>query len=153
MRDEAIIQVRPEDVVREARALLGVPWVHQGLDPAFGIDCRGLLLCVGRALGYEPKTYPATYRRRSPAEELRAALNEEMDEIAFEDLREADVVLIRLPRDTDARHVGIIAHGLYERTIIHAFEPKRGGGRVLEEPFRRWLPYVVAAYRWKGIAE
>ncbi len=147
------IQVTPGSVVAAARGFEGVPWVHQGVDPAFGIDCRGLLLCVARTLGYEPKTYPVTYRRRSPAAELRAALNEEMDEIDFSELREADVVLIKFPRDDAARHVGIIAQGLYERTIIHAYEPKKGGGRVLEEPVRRWLPYVVAAYRWKGIVD
>jgi cell wall-associated NlpC family hydrolase len=147
------IQVTSTDVIAAARSFEGVPWEHQGLDPEFGIDCRGLLLCVGRALGYEPKTYPVTYRRRSPAEELRAALEEEMNQIALEDLREADVVLIKFPRDDAARHVGIIAQGRYERTIIHSYEPKQGGGRVIEEPFRRWDPYVRACFRWKGIVD
>jgi cell wall-associated NlpC family hydrolase len=147
-----IIQVHPEDVVREARALLNIPWVHQGFDPAFGLDCRGVLLAVAQAVGYVPKEYKKTYRRRSPAEELRAALDDEMNEIAVVDLREADAVLIKFPRDDAARHVGIIARGQYEKTIIHSYEPRQGGGRVIEEPFRRWESYVKAAFRWKGIS-
>jgi cell wall-associated NlpC family hydrolase len=150
---EAIIQVRPEDVVREARALLDVPWVHQGFDPLYGLDCRGLLLAVAQAVGYQPKEYSKTYRRRSPAEELRAALDDEMNAIEISELREADAVLIKFPRDDAARHVGIIARGQFEQTIIHSYEPRQGGGRVIEEPYRRWDPYVRAAFRWKGIAD
>lgn len=149
----AIVHITREQVVAAARTLLGIPWVHQGLDPEFGLDCRGVLLCTGKLIGYEPKEYRATYRRRSPAEELRAALDDEMDEIGIDDVRDADVVLIKFPRDTEARHVGIIATGEYEQTIIHGYEPKQGGGRVVEEPFRRWKPYVVTPYRWRGIAD
>jgi cell wall-associated NlpC family hydrolase len=146
-------QVHPDDVVQAARELLGIPWEHQGLDPAFGLDCRGVLLTVAKMCGYVPREYSKTYRRRSPAEELRAALDDEMNEIPLEELRAADAVLIKFPRDDAARHVGILANGRYEQTIIHGYEPRQGGGRVIEEPYRRWSTYAVAGFRWKGIVD
>ncbi|MDQ3819361.1 MAG: NlpC/P60 family protein [Acidobacteriota bacterium] len=150
---EMALQIRREDVVRAARSLLGVPWVHQGDDPAYGVDCKGMLISMAASFNYPVKPYSKDYRRRSPGAELRAHLESEMDEIAVEEVRAGDCVLIKFPRDEEARHVGLIADGLYERTIIHAYEPNEGKGRVLEEPFRRWRPYVVAAFRWKGIVD
>lgn len=153
--------ITPADIVSEARNLLGVPWVHQGMHPEFGIDCRGMLLVIADRLGYLFRDYSKTYRRRSPAVELRVALLDEFDLIwqreadeVHDDvpdhlLQASDVVLIRFPRDDVARHVGIIADGIYERTIIHAYEPAFGGGKVVEEPFRRWKPHVVALFRWQ----
>jgi hypothetical protein len=147
------LPITREQVVREARNLLGVRWVHQGRDPKFGIDCLGMLICISRAVGYEPQNDFTTYRRRSPGEALQAGLEAEMDLIPLEEVKDGDVVRILFPRDLEPRHVGIIATGLYERMIIHCYEPQQGGGKVCEEPLRRWLPYVVSCYRWKGIVD
>lgn len=147
------VQVTRERIVSEARALLGVPWLHQGRAKEFGIDCLGMLISIARSLGHEPQNDFTNYRRRSPGTALKAGLEREMDVIALDELKDGDVVLIWFPRDEEPRHVGVIATGLYERMIIHCFEPKQGGGRVAEEPFRRWQPYVVGCYRWKGIAD
>ncbi len=144
--------VTRDDVVRAARALRGAPFRHQGRDPATGLDCLGLLEYLacrlwGRAL---PER---RYKRKPSGEELLAGLRAELEEIPLGAAREADVVLINLPRDTEARHVGLLAGGPYELMLIHAFETD-APGRVLEEPYRGWKQRrTVRAFRWPGIVD
>jgi cell wall-associated NlpC family hydrolase len=38
-------------IVTAARSFVGVRWRHQGRDRTFGIDCVGLLICLGREMG------------------------------------------------------------------------------------------------------
>lgn len=40
--------------LEKARSLLGVPWRHQGRDPAKGIDCAGLLIYAFEVTGQTP---------------------------------------------------------------------------------------------------
>ena len=142
-----------EAIVREARALKGVRFLHQGADPATGIDCRGLLLCVARALGHTlSQAYRSNYARRPDAAEFRAALSGELEEIPFDELREGDVVFIRWPREREATHAGIVCQGPHERMLIHARSNSNGfSGSVVEEPYKRWEKYVTAVFRFKGV--
>jgi cell wall-associated NlpC family hydrolase len=40
-----------EDVVRVARSYIGTPYHHLGRVPGIGLDCAGVVICVGRELG------------------------------------------------------------------------------------------------------
>lgn len=142
-----------EDIVREARALIGTKFRHQGRDPETGIDCLGLLVCVARALGHEPTSDFTNYPRRPDPQKLLAGLRGELTEIAIDEARDGDVVMIRLPREEEATHLGILADGRYDLMLIHAKGPTAGDGRVNEEPFRRWAKYVATAFRFKEMAE
>jgi cell wall-associated NlpC family hydrolase len=146
-------------VVREARACLGVPFRHQCSDPRTGgLDCRGLLEWVAHRLTGRP--LPAhDYRRKPSGREFHEKLSAEMDEIGLAAALPADVVMIRFPRDTQARHAGFLARGPVvagagtegELTLVHAFE-REGPGRVIEEPYRGWPQRcAVTAFRFRGI--
>lgn len=150
------------DIVREARALLGVPFRHQHSDPAAGgVDCRGELEYVAHKLTGRPLPKVHDYRREPSGREFYEKLKAEMDEIPLEEAREGDVVMIKFPRDEEARHAGILARGpkvagpdsVGELMIIHAFEREKPG-RVIEEPFRGWPARCAAtAFRFRGVAD
>jgi len=62
-------------------------------------------------------------------------------------VRHGDVLLIRLPADEVAKHLGIYADGPYEPMLVHAFNGW-SSKKVIEEPLRRWEGYVVEGYRF-----
>jgi hypothetical protein len=150
------------DIVREARALIGVPFKHQHSDPRTGgVDCRGELEWVAHRLTGRPLPEVHNYRREPSGREFYEKLKAEMDEIPLGEAREGDVVMIKFPRDTEARHAGILAQGPPvagpdsegELTIIHAFERERPGA-VREEPYRGWPSRcAVTAFRFRGLAD
>ena len=140
------------DVVREARALLGTPFRHQGRDPASGLDCLGLLEYLAFRL-WGRVMPPRQYRRRPDGAELLAGLQAELREIPVAGARAGDAVLIVLPRHDVARHVGLLSDGPYELEMIHAFETDTPGS-VIAEPYRGWKrKLTVRAFRFPGIVD
>jgi cell wall-associated NlpC family hydrolase len=128
--------VTRDDVVAAARRLKGVPFEHQGSNPETGIDCRGVIEWVAYVLG--GRLIPARdYQRRPSGAEFLEKMRAEMREKAPADIRHGDAVLIHFPRDTEARHGGIVAQGPYELMLVHAWE-NQGDGEVREEPLRGW---------------
>jgi cell wall-associated NlpC family hydrolase len=151
-----------DDIVREARALIGVPFKHQHSDPnTGGLDCRGLLEWVAYRLTGRPLPDVRNYRREPDGKEFYEKLKGELDEVALEDAREADVVMMKFPRDDEAKHAGILTRGPGvggpdsegELMLVHAFEREQPG-KVIEEPYRRWpQKCAVTAFRFRGIAD
>jgi cell wall-associated NlpC family hydrolase len=150
------------DIVREARACIGVPFKHQHSDPnTGGVDCRGLLEWIAYRLTERPLPDVRNYRREPDGKEFYEKLKAEMDEIALEDAREGDVVMIKFPRDDEARHAGVLTRGPGvegpdsegELMVVHAFEREKPG-QVREEPFRGWpRKCAVAAFRFRGLVD
>lgn len=150
------------DIVREARAVIGVPFKHQHSDPSTGgLDCRGLLEWIAFRLTNRPLPEVHNYRREPDGREFYDRLKAEMDEIALEDAREGDVVMIKFPRDDEARHAGVLTRGPGvegpdsegELMIVHAFERERPG-QVVEQPFRGWpQKCATAAFRFRELAD
>lgn len=140
------------DIEREARALLGVPFRHQGIDPRTGgIDCKAVPEWVAFRLWERPLPMSYNYARQPEAAALRAGLEQEMEEVAVESARAGDVVLIRWPRDREARHVGVLVEGAFELMIVHAYEAD-SPGYVVEEPYRPALRrWTIAAFRFRGV--
>lgn len=145
--------VTREDIQREARALVGVPFKHQHSDPATGgLDCRGLLEYLAFRLYGRPIPL-RDYRRRPSGREFYEQLAAEMDEILPREARAGDVVMIQLPRDDEPRHAGVLAEGPFELMIIHAFE-RDEPGEVIEEPFRGWPQRRARhAFRFRGVVD
>lgn len=141
------------DIVREARACIGVPFKHQHSDPRTGgLDCRGLLEWVLHRLTGRP--LPAhNYCRQPSGREFYERVAAECEEVPLGDAREGDVVMIQFPRAEDVKHAGILARGPYELMLIHAFE-RIPPGRVIEEPFRGWLVRCARhSFRFPGVAD
>lgn len=140
------------DIEREALALEGVPFRHQGSDPGTGVDCRGLIEWLALRLFGRPVPH-RDYQRVPSGREFYESLRAEMDEIPKEEARAGDVVLIRFPRDTEARHGGVLARGPYELMIVHAFETD-APGKVITEPYRGWPARCTrTAFRFRGVVE
>jgi cell wall-associated NlpC family hydrolase len=142
-----------EDIVREARSLLGVPFKHQNSDPRTGgVDCRGVLEWIAHKLTGRPLPVH-DYRRQPSGQEFYEKLKAEMDELLLDDAREGDVVLIKFPRAEEARHAGVLAQGPYELMIIHAFE-REMPGKVIEGTYRGWpRKCAVTAFRFRGLVD
>lgn len=125
-----------DDVVKVTRLLKGVPFEHQGSNPETGLDCRGVIEWVAYVLS--GRSIPLRDYQRSPSgAEFLEKMRAEMREIDKAAARPGDAVLIHFPRDTEAKHGGIIAQGPYEPMLIHAWE-NQSDGEVREEPLRGW---------------
>src|SRR5438105_4011867 len=53
-------------IVEDARLYVGVRWRHQGRNRVHGIDCVGLLICIGRDLGFCADDFNITGYMRYP---------------------------------------------------------------------------------------
>jgi cell wall-associated NlpC family hydrolase len=158
MNDESAKLIPPSaitraDVVRAALALVGTPFRHQHSDPATGgLDCRGLIEYLAHRL-YGRPIPTRDYRRFPDGREFYEQLAAEMDEVAPADALPGDVPLIKLPRQTEARHAGVIAPGPFEPLLVHAWE-RDAPGRVVAEPYRGWpARRTVTAFRFRGLVD
>ena len=137
--------IRAAALATEARAWVGVPYVHQGRT-RFGVDCIGLIICVRQALGpwlgveLEPRNY-----RRVPTDGL---LEQRIAEHCTQLERPEDgcVILIRWPRTAHASHAAFYFGG----HIIHAYKQLRA---VIETGYRaQWVRDTVSLWRLPGVA-
>lgn len=120
-----------------ARQYLGVPFRHQGRNPALGIDCIGLLILV--CGGSEHDT---TYGR-----EPHDGLLETHLRMAFGNpvsgMRPGDVAAIRWAGPV--RHVGIVGEIDGALSLIHT---SSGVGRVVEHRLdAKWRKRIAGVYR------
>ena len=131
--------------VEIARSLLNVPWVHQGRDPAIGIDCAGMLLLAFEA------TDPTTYGRHPHAGLFEQRCEHHLGPPVDDEPRVGDVVLLGFGWRGPGRHIGIIADYIYGGlSIIHTDSVV---GRVVEHPFDdKWRRRVRKLYRRGGDA-
>ncbi len=144
-------RITRDDVVAVARTLIGVPFRHQGSYPETGLDCRGVIEYIAFVLWARPIP-PRSYQRKPDGVEFLEKMRAEMVEIDPAEASHGDAVLIHFPRDTEARHGGVLADGPYEPMLIHAWE-SRGEGEVREEPLRGWkLRNIDYAFRFPGIS-
>lgn len=140
-------RITRDDIVAVARTLIGVPFRHQGSYPETGLDCRGVIEYIAFVLWARPIP-PREYQRKPSGIEFLEKMRAEMTEIDPAEAGHGDAVLIHFPRDTEARHGGVLASGPYETMLIHAWE-SRGEGEVREEPLRGWkLKNIDYAFRF-----
>ncbi len=130
------------DFVREARALVGVPYRHQGRT-ARGVDCLGLVLLAASRVGLMPLEAGRADYGRAPLDELLAGLPNYCDPI--EEDAPGAILAIRWPGDRRAGHVAICAGA----TMIHSYSNCR---RVVEHGFRgKWRDWVVSRWWARGL--
>ncbi len=106
-------KLRPQEIIREARKHLGVPYLWGGITP-FGFDCSGLVRMVFRQFGIELP--------RDTKDQIRVG-----EEVARDEIQPGDLLFFN-------RHVGI---AMRLNRIVHA---SVGGGGVRINSLRADTP-------------
>lgn len=131
-------------ILAAGRRYLGTPFRHQGRVPGRGLDCIGVVVCIGRELGLFH--YDVSGYARQPTS--WSSLRRHVDLAGFERVeaaRPGDVYLMAI---TDRpQHVALAT----DRGILHAWMQAR---RVVEHGLDdQWRGRIVATYRFPGIID
>lgn len=129
------------DIIRHARTMLGTPFHHQGRIAGRGLDCIGLILVTGRALGltdFELDVYP-----RLPQGDRLIRTAREAGFIEIEAALPGDVLCLRF--DGDPQHLGFLT----DRGILHACQ--RAGSVIEHRIDANWRRRIVARFRFPGV--
>jgi cell wall-associated NlpC family hydrolase len=139
------------DIVDAARSHLGTAYHHQGRTVGVGLDCAGLLIVTGLALGLLPAGYDVRgYAQRADGASLREYCDAALDRIDWTDARAGDVVLVSWDQGVP-HHLGILTDYRWGGfAMIHAEGYRRR--KVIETRlvFGRDMQFV-AAYAFRGI--
>lgn len=136
-------------IVEAARRCIDTPYHHQARKPGVGLDCVGLVVCTGQAVGALGAGFDVRgYSRVPDGFSLMHHLDEQLDAIERADMRPGDVVCVAF--DGYPQHIGVLgdyAHG--GLSIIHA---SSSAGRVIETRllFSAAMRFV-AAFRFRGV--
>ena len=146
--------VTRQQIVTAAESMLGLPFVHQGRSAETGVDCVGLLVVMGRLIGYPEITDVEGYRRTPSAQVIREVLGQNCDEIPLEEVGVGDIWLMRMG-GIKPRHAAICrslendAKAGKEPMLIHA---AKDGVKV--EPLRNYpQSWFVAGFRVRGLQD
>lgn len=138
------------DIVAHARTLCGVRFAHQGRTRE-GLDCLGFLMLIAEEMGLRFDDASVfvldvpSYGARPDTQLLQHKLGTHLTPIAREQLRPADIALMKI--DGLPRHLALISDYPFagELGMIHAYAPAR---QVVEHRYdREWQRSTYAAYR------
>lgn len=132
----------PEDVIREARGWIGVPFHHQGRVRA-GIDCIGLVVVIARGLGLVEPDFDTPHYGRFPTGELEQGLHRYCRAIS----EPIPGCVVTIKWFAMPHHVAIFTG----ESIIHAHQAFRKG--VSEHRFDgRWRRRCIAFHALPGVS-
>jgi len=141
-----------EQFIRDAWAIEGTPFLHQGRDPFNGgIDCLHVVPYLLGLQGYTlPIDIPNTYRPDSHDYKLiESTLETHLVRLTEEEARAGDIYLFR--PSLRMRHIGVRLTDDDPPLILHpSSQPEPGfpHGRVSVQPFSdRWIKIFRACYR------
>jgi cell wall-associated NlpC family hydrolase len=140
------LTVTRNDIIKEARGWVGVPFRHQGRTRR-GVDCAGLVIEVARALGLADCNI-RDYRRTAAGYDFTDVFDTYMNKIPLDARQAGDVILFRFGR-FDC-HCGIITDAA-RCGVVHAYQP---AGVVLDEhlsPQSELMRSISKAYRFRGV--
>ena len=155
------VQVTRDQIVDCARSWLGVIWRHQGRNRS-GVDCGGLVACVGQGLGVFPVEADAFGYDRLPTLNLMvrtmSGWMRKKTGPEFDDRRLGDVVVMK---PTNAykwpSHLGILSRlPSGELGMIHSYNAvgtqfgvEKDG--VIETHYAGWWDNTVALFEYPGL--
>ena len=122
--------VTREQVVEQARGLVGTTWRHQGRQTATGLDCVGLIVRVYTDLGLSVHDHTGYGRRGSDPAFLGHFLTAGCTEKPMADRQIGDLIIFN-QRITTC-HVAFLSVRRGIEYIIHSHASRR---QVVEEPF------------------
>lgn len=117
--------VSRSDIVTTALDWIGTPFRHQGRSRS-GVDCVGLVICVGRELGMPEadNDSPVNYRRNADGVDLLKEFRRHMGKEKRIDLtKPGDVFLFRDRQFVI--HTGIVTAVSPRVQVVHAYAPNR----------------------------
>jgi len=129
----------PQQIIAEARSWLGVPFLHQGRSRR-GVDCAGLVIVVGRAVGGLPLDWDyRNYLRQEHPRTMIRLMNENWVRRTDDGPERVGDIVVMHPRGSTSWHMGIVCGA----TVVHAWSLI---GKVTESPLtHEWV------YRRRGI--
>lgn len=138
-------QVSRQNVIAEARKWLDTRWHHLGRSE-HGVDCAGMVILVGQALGLPAEDLQG-YRRSPDGILFRQHI---FKQTTFEPQpRPGSIAMFR--ESKFPTHTGIFAERDGQLTLIHAYMPY---GKVVEEPFiHEWPKKLVAVRNYIGVID
>ena len=132
--------VTAAEVIEQARSWVGVPFRHQGRDRS-GIDCVGLPIVIGQALGLVSDQFDVANYGRLPSGELVERLQNECAPLP----KALPGSLIVIAWSSIAAHVAICTG----ETMIHSYERI---GKVVEHGYRgRWVRLTHSHWALPGV--
>lgn len=133
--------------MREVRSYLKTPMSHRGRIKGAGIDCIGLVVCVGITFGVvKPEEDDQTYQPDPPPGMLLAKLRaSKLLEVPPEHAQLGDVVCFTF-NQSESIHCGFLT----DYGLIHVYGT---AGKVVEHGFKDtvWERRVTAAFRFPGV--
>jgi NlpC/P60 family putative phage cell wall peptidase len=137
------------EVVAAARSWIGTPFAHQARLKGVGVDCIGLVIGVGRELGFcAPDFDVSGYARNPDGKSLMALSRVHMSQISREAMQPGDVVVVRF--GDYPQHFGVLAdykHG--GLSIVHA--AMKSGAVVEQRLMFSNAMHFVAAFAMPGV--
>ncbi len=131
------------NIVEKAREYVNTKFRHQGRIKGVGIDCAGLIVCVGKELGiteYDNREYG----RLPNANRMENILKENLIEIQIHEALPGDVLFFAF--DAEPQHVGILSENNY---VIHSYAAVK---KCVEHRIDDvWKDRIRAAYRYPGV--
>lgn len=136
-------------IIAEARKWDGTKFRHQGRGPE-GIDCAGILVNVGRALGKDVKD-DLTYARIPDTAKLKKVLLENLRQKPLNERKPGDVLLFKDRfRRGHMYHLGILTSAA---TFIHAYSGM-GVNAVVEIPLSPdWEAAIVGVFEYPEVED
>ncbi len=141
------------EVIADARALIGTPYLHQARLPGVGIDCLGVPIVVARQRGMVTEAFDINGYGKFPDGTMVAKADAYMTRITQDEMREADCVVVMF--DSDPQHFGILVpyrHGGLAMVHASSTHKKVIETRLLFGKDVRAMKFV-AAYRLPGITD
>lgn len=138
-----------EQIIDEARTYIDVPWRHMGRS-RFGIDCVGLVVLVGRAIGLHEYPDNMGYSRIANGAKLLDPFRQFSAQIGILKALPGDVIVMK--DRLFPHHCGIISERNGEPTLIHATLVLK---RVAEEGRVHALQRnpAISAFRFNFLAD
>jgi len=156
MKSSTAIKITKADVVEKAREYLGTPFAHQGRVKGHAMDCVGILLCVGNALGLKDKLGVPILKddnKNYSAQPLNNFVHEECQRRLIEKpitaMQEGYAITMQAG-SAFACHAGIVSENGGALYVIHAYN---GGARKVVEHIvdEKWMSRIVGVFSFPGV--
>jgi cell wall-associated NlpC family hydrolase len=132
-----------EAIVVEARRWLGTPWRHQGRVLGVGVDCGGLIVEVGKAVGLLEFDAKPQYGRLPNWGELRQILRDYGE--PADNMQKGSILCFAF--SGEPQHLGLYTGE--GKTLIHAYAQAR---KVVEHRLDgMWLESLRSVWSYRGL--